>query len=46
MTVFGYEGDEQLGKEWEVGRFVVLSNESIQKEAEKYQAVIITDIIK
>ena len=46
MTLFAYEGNEELAKEWGADSFVTLSKDSIGKHVEKFKAVVITDFVK
>ena len=46
VTVFGYEGGEELLKSFGADSFVKLSLDSISKNNEKYQAVIVTDLVQ
>lgn len=46
VTLFDYEGNEELAKEFGADAFIALSKASIEKHNQKFKAVIITDNLK
>lgn len=46
VTIFGYEGGEELAKEWGAEGFVALSVDSLVKNTEKFQFTLVTDVVK